>query len=216
LPRNGFDESNPYKKVFLHPSNLYRGNDSDANMIIKKRDFFLLPNLLAIFRILLLPFIFFFLAQDTHLGLIIAIILIVLAVASDVLDGYVARRLHQITDLGRLLDPLADKLGLGTFVIFIIIHRGFPIWAAGLLFLKDFLTLIAAVVMVKKKGNILMSNNWGKLNSWIWVFTVVIYIARINQLQQWFLILATISVLNCIIQYLRMFIARYQPEIPDG
>jgi cardiolipin synthase len=181
-------------------------------MIIKKKDFFLLPNLLAIFRILLLPFIFFFLAQDTHKGLVISIILIVLAVASDVLDGYVARRLNQITDLGRLLDPVADKLGLGIFIIFIIIHRGFPFLSAGLLFLKDLLTLIAALVMVKRKGFILMSNNWGKLNSWIWAFTVVIYIARIQQLQTWFLILATVSVINCIIQYLRLFMVEYRLE----
>ncbi len=185
-------------------------------MIIKKRDFLLLPNLLAIFRILLLPFIFFFLAQNTHTGFVVAIILIVLAVASDVLDGYVARRWNQITDLGRILDPLADKLGLGIFVIFIIIHRGFPIWAAGLLFLKDLLTLIAALLMIKRNRSVLMSNNWGKLNSWIWVITVVIYIARINQLQQWFLILATVSVLNCIIQYLRMFMAQHRLGATDG
>ena len=185
-------------------------------MVIKKRDFFLLPNLLAIFRILLFPFIFFFLAQDIHSSLVLAVILIVLAVASDVLDGYVARRWNQITDLGRLLDPLADKLGLGIFVIFVIIYREFPIWSAGLLFLKDLLTLIAALAMVKRKRSILMSNNWGKLNSWIWVFTVVIYIARIHQLQQWFLALATLSVVNCIIQYLRMFLAQYGVETSDG
>ena len=179
-------------------------------MIIRKRDFFLLPNLLAILRVLLLPFIFYFLAQDTSSGLVVALILIVLAVGSDVLDGYVARRLNQITDLGRILDPVADKLGLGLFVIFIIIHRGFPIWAAVLLFSKDLLTLIAALLMVRRKGFVLMSNNWGKLNSWIWVFTVVIYIARIHQLQQWFLILATLSALNCIVQYIRMFVSQYR------
>jgi len=192
------------------------GNNSDAEMKIKKTDFFLLPNLLASFRILLFPLIFFFLAEDTQSGIVVAIILIVLAVASDVLDGYVARKLNQTTDLGRLLDPLADKLGLGIFVVFIIFHRGFPIWAAVLLFLKDFLTLIAAVAMVKKKGFILMSNNWGKLNSWIWVITVVIYIMRIHLLEPWFLILATISVLNCIIQYLRMFMTESRLETSDG
>lgn len=184
-------------------------------MIIRKRDFFLLPNLLAILRILLLPFIFFFLAQNTPSGLVVAIILIALAVASDVLDGYFARRLNQITDLGRILDPLADKLGLGIFVIFIILYRDFPIWAAVLLFAKDLLTLVAALLMVRKKGFVLMSNNWGKLNSWIWVFTVVVYIARIEQIQQWFLILATVSVLNVIIQYLRMFFAQYRLETTD-
>jgi CDP-diacylglycerol--glycerol-3-phosphate 3-phosphatidyltransferase len=185
-------------------------------MIIRKRDFFLIPNLLAILRILLLPFIFYFLAQDTPVGLIIALALIVLAVASDVLDGYAARRLEQITDLGRILDPLADKLGLGIFVIFIIVHRGFPIWAAVLLFLKDFLTLVAAILMAKRKGLVLMSNNWGKLNSWIWVFTVIVYIARIHLLEQLFLVLATISVAIAIVQYLRMFFAQYRVETTDG
>lgn len=185
-------------------------------MIIKKKDFLLLPNLLAIVRILLLPFIFFFLVQDTQSGLIIAIILIVVAVASDVLDGYLARRLNQITDLGKLLDPLADKLGLGISVIFVIIHRGFPIWSAGSLFLKDFLTIVAALLMVKKRGFVLMSNKWGKLNSWIWAFTVVIYITRIHLLERWFLILATVSVINCIIQYFRLFMAQYRFETTDG
>jgi phosphatidylglycerophosphate synthase len=111
---------------------------------------------------------------------------------------------------------VADKLGLGLLVIFIIIHRGFPIWAAVLLFSKDLLTLIAGLLMVRRKGFVLMSNNWGKLNSWIWVFTGVIYIARIHQLQQWFLILATFSTLNCMVQYVRMFAARYRVETKDG
>jgi CDP-diacylglycerol--glycerol-3-phosphate 3-phosphatidyltransferase len=179
-------------------------------MIIRTKDFLLAPNILAVLRILLLPFIFHFLAQETYSGFMVAMILIALAVASDVLDGYVARKLNQITDLGKILDPLADKLGLGLFVLFIIIHRGFPIWAAVLLLSKDLLTLIAALLMAKRKGFVLMSNNWGKLNSWIWVFTVVIYIARIEKLQQWFLILATVAVANCIIQYLRMFFAQYR------
>jgi CDP-diacylglycerol--glycerol-3-phosphate 3-phosphatidyltransferase len=185
-------------------------------MIIRLRDFFLLPNLLGILRILLLPFIFYFLARDTHSGLIVALALILLAVGSDVLDGIAARRLNQITDLGRIMDPLADKLGLGLFVIFIIIHRGFPIWAAVLLFSKDLLTLIAALLMVRRKGFVLMSNNWGKVNSWIWVLTVVIYIARIHQLQQWFLAIASLSTLNCMVQYIRMFLAQYRIETTDG
>lgn len=181
-------------------------------MVIKTRDFFLLPNLLAIFRILILPLIFYFLAQDTQLSFMIAIILIVLAIVSDVLDGYAARSLNQVTDLGKILDPVADKLGLAAFVIFIIIHRGFPIWTAGLLFFKDILTLIAGVIMVKRKGTVLMSTNWGKLNSWIWVITVIVFIIRIHQLEFLFIILATLSVINCMAQYFRLFITAYKSE----
>lgn len=179
-------------------------------MRIEKRDFFLLPNLLAICRIFLLPFIFYFLAQDTTSAFIIALALIALALATDLLDGYFARKLNQITDLGRLLDPLADKLGLGASVIFIIIYRGFPVWAAGLLFAKDILTLIAAVAMVKRRGFVLMSNVWGKWNSVIWSVAVVVYIARIEVLQRWLLIIATVSVVNCMVQYLRLFFSEYR------
>lgn len=184
-------------------------------MIINRRDFLLPPNLLAFFRILILPIIYYALTQDTPSGLVIAIVFIAMAVASDVLDGYLARRLNQVTDLGKLLDPLADKLGLGIFVLFIIFHRGFPVWSAGLLFVKDLLTLIAALLMVRRKGFVLMSNNWGKLNSWVWVFTVTIYIAKIHLLESWFLILATILVINCIFQYSRLFITQYRLEITN-
>lgn len=181
-------------------------------MVIRTRDFFLLPNLLAIFRILILPFIFYFLAQDTQAGFATALILIILAIASDVLDGYAARRLNQVTDLGKVLDPVADKLGLAAFVIFIIIHRNFPIWTAGLLFFKDGLTLIAGVIMVKRRGTVLMSTSWGKLNSWIWVITVIVFIIKIHQLELLFIILATLSVINCIAQYFRLFITAYRSE----
>ena len=179
-------------------------------MDIKKSDFLLLPNLLALFRILLLPVIFYFLAQDTTTGYYIAVLLMLVAIASDVLDGYFARRLNKVTDLGKILDPLADKLGLGIFVIFIIFHRGFPTWAAALLFLKDFLTLVGAILLVKRKDLFPMSNNWGKLNSWVWAITVILYVVRFDFLKEIFLFIAIAAVLNCIIQYLKMFFDLYR------
>lgn len=184
-------------------------------MVIKKKDFLLVPNLLAIFRILLLPLIFYFLAQNNTTSYYIAILLILIAIVSDVLDGYFARRLNQITDLGKILDPLADKLGLGIFVIFIIFHRGFPIWAAGLLFFKDLLTLVGAVLLVKRRDLFPMSNNWGKLNSWVWAITVILYIVRFNFLKEIFLFIAIVTVLNCTIQYLKMFFDLYRVGAVD-
>jgi len=110
---------------------------------------------------------------------------------------------------------LADKLGLGIFVIFIIFHRGFPVWAAVLLFSKDFLTLIGAILLVKRKDLFPMSNNWGKLNSWVWAITIILYVVRFDFLEEIFLFLAIAAVLNCIIQYLRMFIDLYRISDTD-
>ncbi|KPK76716.1 MAG: hypothetical protein AMJ89_03680 [candidate division Zixibacteria bacterium SM23_73] len=184
-------------------------------MVIKKKDFLLVPNLLAIFRILLLPFIYYFLAQESKTGVGIAVVLMLMAIFSDVLDGHLARKFNQITDLGKILDPLADKLGLGIFVIFIIFHRGFPIWAAGLLFFKDFLTLVGAILLVKRKDLFPMSNNWGKLNSWVWAITVILYIVGLNYVKEFFLVFATLTVLNCTVQYLKMFIGLYRVGAVD-
>jgi CDP-diacylglycerol--glycerol-3-phosphate 3-phosphatidyltransferase len=179
-------------------------------MVIKTKDLLLPPNLLAIARILLLPFIFYFLARDTQLSFCIAIVLMGIAIATDVLDGYLARRLNQVTDLGKILDPVADKLGLGMFVVFVIIHRGFPIWTAVLLFLKDIFTIIAGIMLVKKRGLVPISAYWGKLNSWIWVITVIVFILKIHPLEPWFLAAATISVIYSAILYSRTFIISYR------
>ena len=179
-------------------------------MVIKTKDVLLPPNLLAIARILLLPFIFYFLARDTQISFYIAIVLMGMAIATDVLDGYLARRFNQVTDLGKILDPVADKLGLGMFVIFIIIYRGFPIWIAALLFLKDIFTIIAGIMLVKKKGLVPISAYWGKLNSWIWVITVIVFILKIHPLEPWLLAAATISVIYSAILYSRTFIISYR------
>jgi cardiolipin synthase (CMP-forming) len=179
-------------------------------MVIRSKDVLLPPNLLAIARILLLPFIFCLLARDTQFSFYFAIVLMVIAIATDVLDGYLARRLNQVTDLGKILDPVADKLGLGMFVIFIIIYRGFPIWIAVLLFLKDIFTIIAGIMLVKKKGLVPISAYWGKLNSWIWVITVIIFILKIHPLEPWVLAVATISVIFSAILYSRTFIKSYR------
>lgn len=86
------------------------------------RDLGTIPNLLSLFRIvLIIPFIIFFL-QGNYIA---AVIMIILSGISDALDGFIARRFNQITDIGKLLDPLADKLTLIAIMICILVL--FPI-----------------------------------------------------------------------------------------
>jgi len=94
-----------------------------------------LPVVITLSRIVACPVIFFAIqAEDVGMRFV-AFVIFVLAALSDALDGYIARRYDLVTDLGKLLDPIADKLLLvSTFVpIFIISNRGFeseyiPIW----------------------------------------------------------------------------------------
>ena len=65
------------------------------------------PNAMSLFRILVIPFFAYFFLKD---NLTAAVIALALSGLSDALDGFVARRFNQITELGKMLDPLADKL----------------------------------------------------------------------------------------------------------
>lgn len=70
-----------------------------------------LPNKLSLLRIFLIPvFIFFFLAEFISFGKIIATVIFIIAALTDMLDGKIARKYNLVTNLGKLLDPIADKL----------------------------------------------------------------------------------------------------------
>ena len=74
-----------------------------------------IPNLLTCLRFVLIPFIFL---SVIHQRFIISIILFTLSCITDVLDGYIARKFNYITDIGKLLDPLSDKLTHFNYLLF--------------------------------------------------------------------------------------------------
>ena len=80
-----------------------------------------LPNKITLSRIILIPFvIFFYLATFIPYGKLIALILFIIASFTDALDGYIARKYNLITDLGKLLDPIADKVLVSSSLLLII------------------------------------------------------------------------------------------------
>ena len=99
------------------------------------------PNAMSVFRILVIPFFAYFFLKG---NLTAAIVALGLSGLSDALDGMIARHFNQITELGKMLDPLADKLTQGTVAICIAVH--YPsIWPLlALLVLKELVMLCAA------------------------------------------------------------------------
>ena len=84
------------------------------------------PNLITLVRLLCIP-LFLWLLFGAHRQTAAAVLLAVLG-ATDWVDGYVARRFHQVSTVGKVLDPAADRLLVGTAVIAIMIHGAVPIW----------------------------------------------------------------------------------------
>ena len=127
-----------------------------------KRDIFKIPNLLSIFRILLIPvFVFlFFLGPEM---IYYAFGVLVVSFASDVLDGYYARKYNQITELGKILDPLADKATQVT-ILFVLWKQDYvSVYIFVIIFLKELVMGIGAIYLKKFiKTEIISANKWGK------------------------------------------------------
>jgi cardiolipin synthase len=108
------------------------------------------PNLISLVRIVLIP-VFAALIVDpdtTAIGLAV----FALVAASDWVDGYLARRLGQVSELGKILDPTADRLALGAGLIALAVRGAFPWWAAWAILARDALLLaVGALVLLRRR-----------------------------------------------------------------
>lgn len=132
-----------------------------------------LPNLLTVFRLILIPGYLwaFYATQSEHK--VSALLILLLAAATDILDGYIARHRHLETPVGQLLDPLADKLMM-VAVLFSLIQSGRVPWLfAGLLVFRDAAMIIgAAFFHFQGKRAVPKANVWGKATTVAYYVTV--------------------------------------------
>lgn len=124
-----------------------------------------ISNQLSLLRLILTVPVIFTLWYDLR---ILTLIIAFVAVLSDYLDGYFARKLNQITELGKFLDPLADKVMVLAIVTVMILKNDIPIWLASLIIVRDILIFLGGIYIRRKKGILLASNYWGK-----WAVTAI-------------------------------------------
>ena len=106
------------------------------------------PNLISAVRIAMIP-VFWALIVDedtTPWG----ILLFVAVVATDWVDGTVARRTGQVSELGKVLDPIADRAAIGAGLIALAVRGAFPAWAAALILARDVAVVTAGLVLAAK------------------------------------------------------------------
>ncbi len=128
---------------------------------VKLKDLVLIPNLISLSRILLLPFAVYFLSIGDE-GLWECVILVSFIVFSDFLDGFLSRQLNQVSDLGKLLDPLADKIVIAGFSLGLVLYRDFPLWFFVFLVIRDLILMGGGNWLYRAKGIVVMANFWGK------------------------------------------------------
>ncbi|MBP3437069.1 MAG: CDP-alcohol phosphatidyltransferase family protein [Clostridia bacterium] len=139
----------------------------------KKPQILSLPNLMSFFRIALIPFILW----ASHLGkTILAALLLVISGLTDIVDGFVARRFHMITPLGKALDPLADKLTIGCVLLSLVIrHQG--ILSLLIVFgIKEFLMGVEGLLVIRATGTTYSAKWYGKISTLLLYATLFAFI----------------------------------------
>ncbi len=130
-----------------------------------------IPNILTVFRIILIPFIVLSIVNGNFL---LSIILFTISSISDILDGVIARKFDYISNFGKLMDPAADKLTQISIVCTLGIKKIIPIWIFVILILKELIMMIGGLYLYKRKDFVVYSKWYGKCT------TVLIYIAVVS------------------------------------
>ncbi|MEC7855054.1 MAG: CDP-diacylglycerol--glycerol-3-phosphate 3-phosphatidyltransferase [Candidatus Neomarinimicrobiota bacterium] len=130
------------------------------------------PNILTVFRIFLTPFFIFFLFNDSDLSGTYALIIFVVASITDAYDGHYARKYNVVSESGKFLDPLADKILVSSAFISFAILKIIDFWMVFLIIFRDvFVTLLR--MRMKKSNQSLITSNIAKSKTAVQLIIIV-------------------------------------------
>ncbi|MBE5039629.1 CDP-alcohol phosphatidyltransferase family protein [Ructibacterium gallinarum] len=172
----------------------------------------MIPNILTTARLVLVP-IFAYLVLGTK-NLPLAAVVFILSGVTDVIDGYIARRFHMITNFGKIYDPFVDKLMQITAIVCLALAEILPVWIIAIVICKEAAMIIIGGILYLKK--IVVHSNWyGKAATVIFYATIFIMILWRNIPQGWtmaFLVILIISMLYSAGAYLVDTIRHYDEK----
>jgi CDP-diacylglycerol---serine O-phosphatidyltransferase len=139
-----------------------------------------IPNLVTAIRVILVPFFIYLVLQPSQTSHLFAFALFVLASLTDLVDGYLARRLNQETELGKFLDPLADKcLALGAFITFIFLSEQIELWMVLCILGRDvFITCLRYLSIYQ--GSSLRTSRLAKIKTAFQMFSIILILTSFS------------------------------------
>lgn len=140
-----------------------------------------LPNKLTMFRVILIPFFVFFLLAPFFPGYgnYVAVAVFIVASLTDLLDGYIARRCHMVTNFGKFMDPLADKLLVCSALICLVELKKLAAWIVIIIIAREFIIsgfrLIAAEQQI-----VIAASYWGKFKTTFQMLMIIVLILDVD------------------------------------
>ena len=163
-------------------------------------------NLLTILRVILIPFFVVFLLVDiTQYDKYIALAIFIIASLTDTLDGYLARKNHQVTNFGKFMDPLADKLLVSAAMICLIELGKIPSWVVIVIISREFI-ISGFRLVASDNGIVIAASWWGKIKTVSQIIMIVLLIADLGEsfavLETVFIYLALVLTVISLVDYI--------------
>ncbi|HHU72863.1 MAG TPA: CDP-diacylglycerol--glycerol-3-phosphate 3-phosphatidyltransferase [Clostridiales bacterium] len=166
-----------------------------------------LPNRITLFRVIMIPvFLLVYLNQNITYNNYIAGAIFLIAAFSDFLDGYIARKQNLITNFGKFMDPLADKLLVSAALICFVEFNLLPSWIAFIIIAREFI-ISGFRLVASDNGVVIAASWWGKIKTNLQMIMSVMLIINldfpfINTLETIVIYLALILTVVSLIDYL--------------
>ena len=152
-----------------------------------------LPNKLTIFRVILIPFFVVFLLLDpsNQTYRYIADAIFIIASLTDMLDGKIARKYNLVTNFGKFMDPLADKLLVSAAMICLIATGQLAAWIVIVIISREFI-ISGFRLIASDNGIVIAASYWGKFKTVFQMLMIIVLIANIQM--TFFTVLGTILI----------------------
>lgn len=166
-----------------------------------------LPNKITIFRVCMIPiFLIFMLVSSIPGGRYIAAAIFIVAALSDLLDGYIARKHNLVTNFGKFMDPLADKLLVSSALICLVELKQLSAWIVIVIIAREFI-ISGFRLIASDNGVVIAASWWGKIKTVVQMVMSIMLIINldfifINILEQISIYLAAVLTIISLIDYM--------------
>ena len=141
--------------------------------LFSKKQVLTIPNLMSLLRLVMIPFIVWLYFMDRYYE---ATALVILSGITDVADGIVARKFNMVSDLGKILDPIADKVTQGIIIICLSLKYRHMIWLVMLFVIKECIMGLLGYIAIKSKDSINSAKWYGKVSTLVLYTSMIILI----------------------------------------
>ncbi|MCR4719533.1 MAG: CDP-alcohol phosphatidyltransferase family protein [Firmicutes bacterium] len=142
--------------------------------LFTKKNILTIPNLLSLLRILMIPVIVWLYINEKNYRAATA--MIILSGLTDVADGIIARKLNMVSDFGKILDPIADKLTQCTLIICLSLKYPKMVWLITLFVAKEFVMALLGYITIKTTDSVNSAKWYGKLSTFVLYASMILMV----------------------------------------